>query len=54
MISLFAWSSPVPPWLMAILLLALFAAALTIAAGLDPGASTEIGSWRWSAGLRLG
>ena len=49
-----AWSSPVPPWLMAILLLALVAAALAIAAGLDADASTDIGSWRWSAGLRLG
>ena len=53
MISLFAWSPLVPRWLAGLILLGLLVAAASIVAGLDPGASTDIGSWRWPRG-RLG
>jgi len=54
MISLFAWSPPVPRRLAGVVLLALLAAAVFLSTASDPAALNDLGSWRWPHQARLG
>lgn len=54
MISLFAWSPPVPRWLAGVVLLGLLAAAAVLLTGSDHAALNVVGSWRWPHQARVG
>ena len=54
MISLFAWSLPVPRRLAGVVLLGLLAAAIFLSTGSAPAALNDLGSWRWPLQARIG